>query len=191
MARITDRVVVVGVPIMKRLLLSAAATFSAVAFAPAANAATFITENQGSNGLRTYVFGNNDVGAAGTFDEIISFLTPAAGFLSLSLSEVAVNPINKVEFTSVTLNGTAVNLFSAPGDEPDVGALLSLFNPGTSNTLRVAGTHGRNGMYGGNIAFAPGAVPNPAAWAMMIASFGLVGGALRCQKKVTTSVSFA
>ena len=39
--------------------------------------------------------------------------------------------------------------------------------------------------------FSAGAVPEPAAWAMMIAGFGLVGGALRRQKKLTTSVSFA
>lgn len=39
--------------------------------------------------------------------------------------------------------------------------------------------------------FAAGAVPEPAAWAMMIAGFGLIGGALRRQKKLTTSVSFA
>lgn len=35
------------------------------------------------------------------------------------------------------------------------------------------------------------AVPEPAAWAMMIAGFGMVGGAMRRQKKVKTSVSFA
>ncbi len=35
------------------------------------------------------------------------------------------------------------------------------------------------------------AVPEPAAWAMMIAGFGLIGGAMRRRKMVTTSVSFA
>lgn len=176
---------------MKKLLLAAVATVSAVAFAPAANAATFITENPGPDGLRTFVFGNNDVGTAPTFDDLITFTTPAAGFLSLSLSEVAATAFNNVEFTTVTLNGTAVNLFSAPGGEPDFGSLLGLFNPGTTNTLRVAGTNGGNGVYGGTIAFAPGAVPEPAAWALMIAGFGMVGGALRRQKKLTTSVTFA
>ena len=39
--------------------------------------------------------------------------------------------------------------------------------------------------------FSAGAVPEPAAWAMMIAGFGLIGGALRRQKKLTTSISFA
>ena len=175
---------------MNKFLLSAAAAVSAVAFAPAADAATFITENPGPDGLRTFVFGNNDVGTAATFDDVITFTTPSAGFLSLALSEVAVNAINNVEFTNVTLNGTAVNLFSAPGGEPDFGSLLNLFNPGTTNTLRVAGTNGGNGVYGGTIAFSPGAVPEPAAWAMMIAGFGMVGGALR-RRKVTTNVKFA
>lgn len=34
-------------------------------------------------------------------------------------------------------------------------------------------------------------VPEPATWAMMIGGFGLVGGALRRRRKVTTQVSFA
>lgn len=39
--------------------------------------------------------------------------------------------------------------------------------------------------------FAAAAVPEPAAWAMMIGGFGMIGGALRRQKKITTSVKFA
>lgn len=176
---------------MNKFLLSAAAAVSAVAFAPAADAATFITENPGPDGLRTFVFGNNDVGTAPTFNDVITFTTPSAGFLSIAMSEVAANAFNNLEFTSVTLNGTPLNLFSGPGGEPDFGSLLNLFNPGTTNTLRIAGTNGGNGVYGGTIAFSPGAVPEPAAWALMIAGFGLIGSALRRQKKLTASVSFA
>jgi hypothetical protein len=36
-----------------------------------------------------------------------------------------------------------------------------------------------------------GAVPEPASWAMMISGFGLIGGALRRQRKVKTTVRFA
>ncbi|GAA0487371.1 hypothetical protein GCM10009096_32810 [Parasphingorhabdus litoris] len=35
------------------------------------------------------------------------------------------------------------------------------------------------------------AVPEPATWAMMIGGFGLVGGALRRRRKMTTKVSYA
>jgi hypothetical protein len=35
------------------------------------------------------------------------------------------------------------------------------------------------------------AVPEPASWAMMISGFGLIGGAMRRQKKVKTTVRFA
>ena len=35
------------------------------------------------------------------------------------------------------------------------------------------------------------AVPEPAAWAMMIGGFGIVGGSLRRKRKVATTVSFA
>ncbi len=134
---------------MKKLLLAVAATVSAVACAPAVYAATFITENAGPDGLRAFVFGHNDVGTASTFEDLITPSTPSAGFLSLSLREVAASAINNVEFTSVFLNSSAVSLFSTPS-----------------------------------------AVPKPAAWAMMIAGFGMVGGALRSQRKLTTSATF-
>ncbi len=35
------------------------------------------------------------------------------------------------------------------------------------------------------------AVPEPASWAMMIGGFGLVGGAMRRRRKMTTNVSYA
>lgn len=35
------------------------------------------------------------------------------------------------------------------------------------------------------------AVPEPASWAMMVAGFGLIGGAARRRRKVSTSVTFA
>ncbi len=39
--------------------------------------------------------------------------------------------------------------------------------------------------------FAAGAVPEPAAWAMMIGGFGMVGGAMRRRRSISTKVSFA
>ena len=177
---------------MKKVLLATVAAVSAVAFAPAANAATYITENPGPDGLRTFTFGNTDVGTAPTFDDLITFMTPMAGTLSLSLSEVAANAINNVEFTSVTLNGTPVNLFSAPGGEPDFGSLLGLFNAGTSNTLRVIGTNGGNGVYSGTVAFSPvGAIPEPATWAMMLLGFAGVGYSMRRKTRTTARIQFA
>ncbi|MHA6722018.1 FxDxF family PEP-CTERM protein [Sphingomonas sp. RS2018] len=176
---------------MKKIVLSAAIAASALAFAPAASAATYIFTNPGANGFATYTFGNNDVGTAATFDDTIVFTTPSSGFLSLSLSEVAANAINNVEFTTVTLNGTAVTLFSGPGGEPDFGSLMGLFNAGTSNTLRVIGTNGGNGVYSGTIAFAPGAVPEPATWGLMMLGFGGMGFAMRRRRKVETRIRFA
>lgn len=37
----------------------------------------------------------------------------------------------------------------------------------------------------------PGAVPEPATWAMMIVGFGMVGGVLRRRRNVTTAVTYA
>jgi hypothetical protein len=36
-----------------------------------------------------------------------------------------------------------------------------------------------------------GAVPEPATWAMMIGGMGVVGGAMRRRRSVSTKVSFA
>src|SRR3546814_10702224 len=54
-------------------------------------------------------------------------------------------------------------------------------------TLVINGTSGGSGSYSGTLAFA---VPEPASWAMMIAGFGLLGGAIRVRKR-QVKVSFA
>lgn len=61
---------------------------------------------------------------------------------------------------------------------------------GSTLTFRAAGTSDSFGGYVDNITLA--AVPEPAAWAMMIMGFGLIGGALRSRKtNVATRVRFA
>jgi len=47
----------------------------------------------------------------------------------------------------------------------------------------------RNPRHSASVEFAPGAVPEPASWAMMLGGFGLVGGAMRSRKRMS-AVSF-
>ena len=61
---------------------------------------------------------------------------------------------------------------------------------GTLNTLTVSGVGGGNASYGGNLTFAANAVPEPAAWALMLLGFGAMGMMIR-RRKQQTSVSYA
>ncbi len=64
------------------------------------------------------------------------------------------------------------------------------------STIRFQGVAGQgDGFFFDNATFSTpsvvAAVPEPASWALMIAGFGLVGGAVRRRRKVVTRVSYA
>jgi hypothetical protein len=72
-------------------------------------------------------------------------------------------------------------------DCPDVASALNIGVPGLQDANIFLRPNGQGGWFVN--AASVGAVPEPAAWAMMIAGFGLVGGAMRRRTKV--SVSYA
>src|SRR3546814_2216837 len=95
---------------------------------------------------------------------------------------VAISLLTDVSFSSVTLNGHEFNI-----DEIGATENRSFLNlPVTSGmqTLVINGTSGGSGSYSGTLAFA---VPEPASWAMMIAGFGLLGGADRKSTRLNSS----
>ena len=57
-----------------------------------------------------------------------------------------------------------------------------------------SGTLITNPLFGGNVQitydYAAAAVPEPAAWALMLAGFGIVGGAMRRRRVTADKVSF-
>jgi PEP-CTERM motif len=59
---------------------------------------------------------------------------------------------------------------------------------GGPQQLVVSGTSGANGSYAGTVSFTPsvGAVPEPAAWALMIMGFGGAGAMLRRRRQADT-----
>ncbi len=176
---------------MKKLAIAAMAAVALGALSPAAQAVVFNDLNQGPNGLRTFTFGDNDIGngssAPGAFTRTFTFNTVETGTLSLNFGDVASSPVNNVEFTSANLNGTAVNLFSfvsfplpgafLPGQagEPDIGFLLNVAVGVGNQLLTIMGTNGGNGVFAGTAAFSPVPVPGPIAGAGLPAMLGLAG----------------
>jgi len=178
---------------MKRLIIAALATACSLAAAPASAALML-----GKTVQLSYIFPsststyegpyNNVVGTTGTqtFFGIVG-ATPGDASLALSFN------YNGISFTPAAFNG--VRLFDAAGT-------VAAFQTVTINAAtNLAGfdasrvTFDTDNVYlniqGLNVnsdsvvkVDISGAVPEPAAWTLMIAGFGLVGGALR--RRATT-----
>ncbi len=127
-------------------------------------------------------------GGAGTFTRTFNFITPTGYNLSnVTAQNIASSSLTNIDFTSVTLNGVAFAISNGTLDQ------ASLFNQtlitGANNVLTITGLTGGDAALSGNLSFAAAAVPEPAAWAMMIGGFGLVGFSLR--RRTNTKVAFA
>lgn len=146
----------------------AVATLSVAGPAQAAATAAFV----GNSGF----FGNSNI-AAGSFTDNIPFILPTAGTGGFTISTLALDSFTNVNFTSVSVDGKAFTL--SPTGVYETGFLAPSFFAAGIKILTVVGTSGGNGSYGGSISFTPGAVPEPATWAMMLGGLGLVGGMLR------------
>ncbi|MBU3076489.1 FxDxF family PEP-CTERM protein [Sphingomonas quercus] len=122
-----------------------------------------------------------------SFHDSFNFTLPVNGLgggsLSLSLADFA-NPTMTI--SDIIINGDSYAALLASNLVAANGILLSVSNipitAGVMNTIQVIGSG--VGSYTGNIAFqATSAVPEPAAWAMMVAGFGIVGMAARRRQR--------
>lgn len=165
---------------MNKYLLSAAVAVAAFSFAPAAFAAQSISFSPpAADGSISGTFQNEGINA-GSFSDSFSFSYPSAGLGGATISSIfSVNQNNNVDFTSVTLNGTALNI-GVTGDV-EFRFLNNLPVPAGLQSLLVTGTSGGNGSYAGTLSF--GAVPEPATWGMLIIGFGGIGMAMRRRQK--------
>jgi hypothetical protein len=177
---------------MKKYLLGLATAVAAFAIAPAATAATFTPGDPGfvvsfgSGGSISANIGNS--GLSGAFDDTFSFLLFSDGVGSGSVSTSFSSAVNSLIIQSVTVNGTItipVTVDSAGFTGASAGN-IPLF--AGQNSIRITGIAGVNASYGGNITFAPNAVPEPATWAMMLVGFGMVGSAMRYRRRSTKVV---
>lgn len=172
-----------------RRLTGLALTAAAFAFSTAANSAVATTgPDTSADGSFTIGFSGSNVSQP-LFSESFSFSTSVAGFLSAVISTTGGGPnaVNDVDFTRVFISGAGISgtqgdLLPVAGsdDVNEFRALNDLFVSAGMFRLTTEGTAmGQNGSYGGSISFRPGAVPEPATWAMMLVGFAGLGLAMR------------
>lgn len=167
---------------MKLSLLATAAAASLIA-APA-QAATVIDLLPIGFGTFVGLFGNLDP-ATGQFTDEYEF-TVADGSVTSTIGSAGVwFTGTALQFTSVTLNGTPFDVIL--DGAIDFRTLIDLPVTAGKQTLVVKGIAQSHASYGGKVIYTKGAgaaVPEPATWALLIAGFGLVGGALRSRRQV-------
>ena len=179
-----------------RTLFALTAAATALAFAPAANAAVATTgPDTSADGSFTIGFSGSNVSQP-VFSESFSFSTSVSGFLSAIISTTGggLNAVNDIDFTRVFIVGDGImgsqgDLLAVAGsnDVTEIRVLNDLFVTASTFRLTTEGTAmGQNGSYGGSISFRPGtpAVPEPATWAMMLVGFAGVGAAMRRRRSI-------
>jgi hypothetical protein len=172
---------------MKHLFLAAAAAAAVMAGASVANATVIpITFVFASDGSGTADFGDKGI-MTSSFSDTFTFTLPT-GFASGSLTTVLTGASTDVAFTTVTLNGTPLAV--SQSGVVDTRSLVSVPVTSGPQQLVVAGTVNPtnpggpfNGAFGGSLSFAPGGVPEPASWALMIMGFGGLGAVLRTKRR--------
>ena len=176
---------------MRKLVILAASVMMAATVAPAAYAAPVITMSApASDGSFSGSFSDSGI-AAGAFTDIFTFTVPSMGTAGATISSIFVSSTqNNVNFSSVSLDGTPFAILSTGNVE--FRDLVSLGVLAGTQTLSVMGNSGGNASFAGTIAFAPtAAVPEPAAWLMMMLGMGAVGFAMRRRQQVRTTVPYA
>ena len=178
---------------MKRLILAATAVAALLSGVSSANAAQTVTWGVPDvNGSFTGMFGNVDItgDVNGLFSDTFNFTLPT-GVSSFTVNSTFTDdPANDINFTSVRFNGLDFGVGSSGQNEFRFLNGISV-TAGAPQQLIVAGTTGGGGSYNGIISFnaAAAAVPEPAAWALMILGFGGTGAMLRRRQKVAIAAA--
>ena len=167
---------------MVRKLVSALAIAAATIVAVPASATTFVYDvDPGSDSI---VFGNSKNYYKGFTDHFL-FRIEESGYVSGFVGSFALPSLDMV-LSSVLFDDKPLAKISTGALE--LWSLDSTYVDAGRHALKVTGYYGsKGGSYAGTFNFGAGAVPEPAAWAMMIAGFGLVGAAMRRRTKVTVS----
>ena len=187
-----------------RALLALAATVSAFAIAPAAQAATFLPGSpnflvfgDGTTGTDpvSAVIGNGGLNGTGSDDFLFQIGPETGEFIGLGSGSVITSftlaASNGLQFNSVIFNnGIEDFIVEITGREARRNS-IPIFS-GNLNRLTVNYTANTNASYGGNLTFTPqSAVPEPATWMMMIFGFAAVGFAMRKRKAPEARVRYA
>ena len=138
-----------------------------------------------SNGPVAASIGNT-IDFVGDFTDTFLFRIDQFGTGSGSITSgtTALLSSTDLDIISVMVNGQpALKSFSSDGltERFDISNVQIL--SGELNSIVVTGFSRGFGSYGGNATFLPGAVPEPATWAMLMLGFGLVGTSMRSRRK--------
>lgn len=165
-----------------RKFVSAMAIAAATLMAVPASATTFVSDvDLGSDSI---AFGNSKNYYKGFTDHFL-FNIEESGYVSAFVGSFALPSLDvvlqKVLFDDKPLTRVstgALELWTLGTTKVDAGR----------HALKVTGYYGaKGGSYAGTFNFGTAAVPEPAAWGMMIVGFGLVGAAMRRRTKVTVN----
>ena len=184
---------------MRKNLAYLSTVIVASVMATSANAATITIDPSSPAGT----FENKNVFCTTTgpclFTDTNTFVTPAGAtavsltiISSLSGADMLTNPTN-LNFSSVTFNGAQFNLL--PNGVVEIGTLLNqTLIAGATNILTVNGTGGTNALnasYAGTLSFSQAAaVPEPAAWMLMLLGMAGVGFSMRRKDKPALRVRY-
>ncbi|HET6971360.1 MAG TPA: FxDxF family PEP-CTERM protein, partial [Phenylobacterium sp.] len=131
------------------------------------------------------VFGDLGISTP-TFDDIFTFTVPAGndGKADFTVTSTMSNDSQNIAFSTVTFNSLPFDTQVSGWNETRTLNHVPV-TAGSSYTLELAGSAGvagtkPNASYSGVITFAPvAAIPEPAAWALMMVGFGGTGALLR------------
>ncbi len=138
-----------------------------------------MTITPGPGGSVSTAFGQTGI-VAGMFEHVYQFVLPTNGLASGSVSTRAVifEGAGDLDLISVAFNGIPLGGRTDARNEAVFADLVPV-TADAVNRIVISGLSRGNGAYAGQGSFAPLAVPEPAAWAMLIGGFGFAGLSLR------------
>jgi hypothetical protein len=133
----------------------------------------------GPDGSISASFGQSGI-VAGMFQHIYQFTLPQNGTASGSITTSAVTfqGVDDLDLLSVFFNGVQLTGITGGLNEVVFANAVPIL-AGQLNEIVINGQSRGNGSYGGQGVFVPTAVPEPAAWGMLIAGFAFAGFATR------------
>lgn len=186
--------------VLTRFAAAAVAALS-IGAATSANAAQFINFSPpAGDGSISGTFGFDGDAPnlpAGAFTNIFTFMWPADGITTGTISSSFTSTSTDLDFSSVTLNGIEFTpLVGGPG-LPEFRLIMPAQMTFVGlQTLIVKGTAPASGLgsttssatYAGTLAFTPtAAVPETGTWALMIMGFGGAGAMIRMRRRALTA----
>ncbi|MBC9030817.1 FxDxF family PEP-CTERM protein [Sphingomonas sp. JC676] len=179
---------------MKSFALALAVAASVTVVSAPAHAQTYFGPADmniafGPDGSISASFGQSGI-VAGMFQHIYQFTLPQNGTASGSITTSAVTfqGVDDLDLLSVFFNGVQLTGITESLNEVVFANAVPIF-AGQLNEIVINGESRGNGSYGGQGVFVPTAVPEPAAWGMLIAGFAFAGFATRRRPTVRVRYS--